>query len=65
MDKRPRNTDEWMTVQECAAEFKVSVDVIYDAVRTGELVASRKGKRLIRIRRSSFETWLNELADSA
>jgi len=36
--------------------------VIYDAVRRKDLTASRIGKRIIRIRRSAFETWLNELA---
>lgn len=64
MADRPRNTDEWLTVQACAAEIQVSVDVIYDAVRRKELVASKPSKRIIRIRRSAFEAWLNE-AESA
>lgn len=45
----------WLSIAEVAEYANVSRDVIRDLVSSGELRASRVGKRLIRISRSDVE----------
>jgi excisionase family DNA binding protein len=56
--KRVKNSDPFLTVSQVADQVQISMDVIYDRIRRGELEVQRLG-RMIRIRQSAVEMWLN------
>lgn len=66
--KRVKNSDSWLSVRDVAEYLSCSQDVIYDLVRLGMIESARigvKGRRLIRIRKSSVESFLEERGANA
>jgi len=48
-------TREWLSLQEAATIFGISVDTLRRSVSSGKLPASRFGRRLIRVRITDLE----------
>lgn len=48
-------TPEWLSLQQAAAIYGVSVDTLRRRIRHGQLPASRFGKRLIRVRTQDLD----------
>ena len=46
-----------MSIRRCSAEYGVSRDVIRQAIKDGELRASRLGERTVRVFRADVEEW--------
>lgn len=49
--------DEWLTVEEIAAELKVSMDTVRRLIQDGAISASQVGRQW-RVRRSSLNAYL-------
>ncbi len=48
-------TPEWLSLQQAAALYGVSVDTLRRRIRHGQLPASRFGQRLIRVRTQDLD----------
>ena len=48
-------TPEWLSLQQAAAIYGVSVDTLRRRIRHGQLPASRFGQRLIRVRTQDLD----------
>jgi len=48
-------TREWLSLQEAATIFGISVDTLRRSISSGKLPASRLGRRLIRVRITDLE----------
>lgn len=48
------NLDDWLTIDQVASYLRVSRNIVYDAVKSGQLPSRRFTGRLIRIPRSVF-----------
>lgn len=55
--------DPWLTVKQVAEDFKVSTDLIYEAIWSNQLDAQPIGRRGWRIRESSYRAWQSWLRD--
>jgi len=50
--------DEFLTVKEIAAEFKVNPQTVYNWIDDGALTAVRIGPRRVRVRRSDLDAYI-------
>jgi excisionase family DNA binding protein len=58
MTERPE-ADPWLTYAQAAEHVGANHQTIRRAVRLGQLPVSRVSKRLVRIRRSWLDAWMN------
>ncbi len=56
--------DPWLTYEQAAQRLGVHKSTIRKAVRSGALPVTRMGYRLVRIRCSDFDVWVQKAADA-
>jgi excisionase family DNA binding protein len=59
MTKQLTNPDPWLSVDEAAAWVALSHWTLRRAIKSGELLASKAGGRVLRIRLSDLEKWMS------
>lgn len=60
--ERSQPTPEWLSLQQAALIYGVSIDTIRRRIATGALPASRIGARLIRVRIADLESVCRPIA---
>lgn len=54
------NPEEFLTIEEVAAEVRMGRAIVREAARTGELRAARIGKRQYRVMRKWMAAWIEQ-----